>query len=404
MRALALFIALLGGVLAQDPPATEASEHWPPGHVIDQAAARTALDAMRATWSDAATWTARRKRIRTHVLKTFLLDPPPARTPLEMVVHSTVEHRVDEKGGYRRSNVFFESFPGLFVAGNLYEPLGREGPLPVVACPHGHMGRSEGDAEGRMHSSYQTLCATLARMGAIVITWDMVGWAESSQMQHGVPMSGAIQTWNTMRAIDAALTRPGADPSRIGCTGSSGGGTQTFLGALADDRIVACAPVVMVSAHWFGGCGCESGLPIHAGPGFVTNNVEFAACAAPRPQLLVSVGGDWTCNTATVEQPYLADVYEALGAADDVHNVHLESEQHDYGPSKRAPVVRFLARELGLDLACVTRPDGSIDESFVRIAERPALLAFTDEHPMPERALQGTDAVVARWVSLEREP
>lgn len=312
-------------------------------------------------------------------------------------MHSTVD-----LDGYRRSNVSFESFPGLFVAGNLYEPLGRKGTFPVVACPHGHRGRSDDDAEGRMHSSYQTLCATLARTGAIVITWDMVGWAESSQMQHGVQMSGAIQTWNTMRAIDAALTRPGADPTRVGCTGSSGGGTQTFLGTLADERIVACAPVVMVSAHWFGGCGCESGLPIHEGPGFRTNNVELAACAAPRPQLLVSVGGDWTRNTPDVELPYLRDVYSALGAAGEVHNVHLDDEQHDYGPSKRAPVVRFLARELGLDLACVTRPDGTIDESFVRLAKRADLLAFTDEHPLPERALAGTDAVVERWLSLER--
>ena len=307
-----------------------------------------------------------------------------------------------ELDGYRRSNFYFESFPGLFVAGNFYEPMGFEGPRPVVACPHGHRGRSDDDAEGRMHSSYQYLCATLARAGAIVVTWDMVGWGECTQMKHGVPISGALQTWNTMRAIDAALERPNADPTRVGCTGSSGGGTQTFLATMVDERIRASAPVVMVSAHWFGGCGCESGLPIHAGAGWRTNNVEFAAAAAPRPQLLVSVGGDWTRNTPEVELPYLRRVYEALGAPDAVHGFHLADEGHDYGPTKRAPVVRFMARELGLDLARVTRLDGSIDESTVTVTPRDALLAYTAEHPRPERALQGSEAVAQRWLALER--
>ena len=118
-------------------------------------------------------------------------------------------------------------------------------------------------------------------------------------------------------------------------------------------------------------------LPIHAMPGLRTNNVELAACAAPRPQLLVSVGGYWTRNTPTVDLPYLRDVYGALGPEGAVRNVHLADEQHDYGPNKRAAVVRFLARELGLDLACVTEPDGSIDESLVRLADRASLLAFT---------------------------
>ncbi len=56
-----------------------------------------------------------------------------------------------------------------------------------------------------------------------------------------------------------------------------------ILGAI-DDRLAAQAPVVMVSHTMQGGCLCENmpGLRIRY------SNMEIAAAAAPRPQILVS--------------------------------------------------------------------------------------------------------------------
>ena len=369
-----------------------AAEQWPPQHKIPHETAHRTQEAMGKTWNDAPSWLKRRELIRSHVQRTLGLDQLPTAGPLTPVRHTRIEG-----DGYAVESFFIETFPGFFANGNIYIPRDREGPFPIVLCPHGHARATADQPEGRFREEYQRLCATLARMGAIVLTWDMVGWGEHDQATHRRPQSTTLQTFNTMRVIDFVHSMPDADHERIGITGSSGGGTQTFLATLLDDRIAVSVPVVMVSAHFFGGCDCESGLPIHQSDQHITNNVEIAACAAPRPTMLISVGGDWTCNTPQVEFPYLQRVYATLNAPNNCANVHLIEEGHDYGANKRAPTYRFLGHHLGLDVAHVTAANGAIDEEPVIVLPRERLRAFTDAHPRPEHALEGDAAVDAGW-------
>ena len=340
------------------------------------------LRRMGRTWRTRADWEERAARVRQQIIRGARLDPLPARTPLNAKIHS-----VRDEDGYSVANVSFEPFPGYCVGGNIYRPRGVDGPLAGVLSPHGHYRGDDGG--GRFRPSAQIRHATLARMGAVVLTWDMIGWGDSGHggWEHGHPQALSLQLWTSIRALDLLLEQDGIDPTRIGCTGSSGGGTQTFLLTAVDERVTASAPVVMVAAHFFGGCKCESGLPIHKTAALETNNAEIAALCAPRPLLVVSDGADWTKNSPLVEMPYIRTVFATYGRQDVCEGVHFAEEEHDYGPSKRAAAYRFFEQHFRLS--------GPPAEAGIRIEPHAAQLAFDAAHPRPGHALPPNSIV--KW-------
>jgi hypothetical protein len=118
-----------------------------------------------------------------------------------------------------------------------------------------------------------------------------------------------IHTYNSLRIVDWLESLPDIDSDRIGVTGASGGGTQTFMIGAIDPRISAAFPCVMVSTAMQGGCTCENASCLRLN----TGNVEIAALMAPRP-LGMTAANDWTAEIETKGLPELQAHYALLGA------------------------------------------------------------------------------------------
>jgi dienelactone hydrolase len=334
-------------------------------------------------------WEARAKKIREGILTGARLNKLPPKNELKPI-------RRDLKygDGFAVENVAFESLPGFWVTGNLYMPLmfakgETHEKFPAMLCPQGH------GPDARLLPYTQTRCAALARMGVVAFAYDMVGVGESSPVPHKHSETFRLQTYNSMRVIDFLLSI-GVDETRIGVTGESGGGTQSFILAAVDPRVDLSVPVVQVSCHFYGGCVCESGQPIHKDANHETDNVEIAASFAPKPMLVVSDGKDWTLNVDRVEFPYIQRVYELCGAKDMTENAHFPTEGHDYGPSKRKAMYAFVAKHFGLDLKPIQNAAGEIDESWFKPYERDQLLAFPADAPRPDYAIKSADDVILK--------
>lgn len=378
MKKSNLYVAflILSAVLSGQESLLCVGGHW------SEDEANLVMKEFASEWSDLASWEKRRDRIKKGIIEGMQFD----KMPKISGNFNTIVHSKREMDGYTIENIAIESFPGFYVTGNLYTPTLKKEKYAAILSPHGHL------ANKRFTDFMQYRCAVLARMGAVVFAYDMVGYAESDQIEHKMPIALLLQTYNSQRVLEYLLSRPDVDSERIGMTGGSGGATQTFMLTAIDDRIKVSVPAVQVSAHFFGGCVCESGMPVHKSADHQTNNVEIAALCAPRPLLMISDGGDWTRNTPRIEYPYVQKVYSLYNAEHKVENVHLPLERHDYGFSKRAAAYSFFQHHL--KLSANIPYDNGYQEDFVTILSPEQLKVFNTENPKPKNLLRGNQAVM----------
>jgi dienelactone hydrolase len=353
----------------------------------------------------AEAWKARAADIRLQILVSAGLWPPFERRPLKPVVFGKLD-----RIGYTIERVRLETWPGFHLTGNLYRPRDKKGPFAGVVSPHGHWkaGRFNHTPAG----SVPGRAITLARLGCVVFSYDMVGYGDATQLKHdfgdapwGISLLG-LQLWNSLRAVDFLCSLPDVDPKRIGATGASGGGTQTFLLAAVDDRIACAAPVCMVAAEFQGGCLCENAPLLRIG----LNNVEIAAAAAPRPLLLVSATGDWTKHNPTREAPAIRKVYATLGVPERFACVQFQAD-HNYNKISREAVYDwFMTWLLTSPPPSGSPPPGvhGLPEAPIDVDKREILAVFGPDHPRPAGAVDGDglakimrDAIRAQLESLQ---
>ncbi|MBI2803375.1 MAG: acetylxylan esterase [Planctomycetes bacterium] len=340
-------------------------------------------------------WEARKPILKEQLLVSQGMWPMPVKVPLNAVVHGKIE-----RDGYTVEKVFFVSHPGHYVTGNLYRPTGRKGKRPAILYAHGHWTNArlstanswasdqKTGAEGTENSSkyfHQAGCAMLARLGCVVFHYDMVGNSDSKQITHRLGFKDVeaqlrlqtfmnLQTWNSVRIVDFLHTLPEVDTTRIGITGASGGGTQSFVLAAVDERITAAFPAVMVSVSMQGGCICENTAYLRVG----TTNIELSALIAPRP-LGMTGANDWTREIETKGLPELKQIYKMYGAEGNVMAKYLNFP-HNYNQPSREVMYNFFNQHFKFGVR------GAIAEVPFTPVPPKDLSVYDAEHPLPKDA------------------
>lgn len=278
-----------------------------------------------------------------------------------------------EVEGLKKYHLWFsaddtERVPGYLL---LPDPKVFKGPRPVLIALHGTGGNKDNMAN---------IVLKAARVGFIGVAIDGrfhgertkagSGAAEYEQAIAEAFRSGKSHpfyydtSWDVMRLVDYLVTRKDVDPKRIGLTGISKGGIETYLAAAADPRIAAAVPYIGVqSFKWSLDNGqwrariatiqdAFDASVAHAGK---SGNADFVrefyarvvpgidgqfdgpamlALIAPRPLLVVNADSDANTPIAGVRLAVetAKPVYAAANAADKLQFVIEENTPHRVNP------------------------------------------------------------------------
>lgn len=284
----------------------------------------------------------------------------PERTPLNPQITGIVRRK-----GYRVEKVIFESQPKHYVSALLFVPekKRRKRPFPGVLIPCGH------SKNGKASEAYQTMGALLALNGMAALVFDPIDQGERSQMPSQLPalwgtrahtMIGVgsillgrntawFEIWDGMRGIDYLQSRKEVDPTRIGCTGNSGGGTQTSYLMSLDDRIIAAAPSCYITNLYerileLGAQDAEQN--IFGQLEFGMDHADYLMLRAPTPIMICAATNDFFDIRGTWQSfRYAKRLYSRLGYAERIDLLENDAP-HNYNQLQRQSVVRWMSRWL----------------------------------------------------------
>lgn len=295
----------------------------------------------------------------------------PERTPLNPKVTGTIL-----RNGYTVEKVIFESQSKHYVTGILFLPDAskHKPPYPGVLVPCGH------SSNGKASNAYQTMGALLALNGMVGFVFDPIDQGERGQLLSRWPKligtrahtmlgvgsillgrnTASFEVWDGMRAIDYLQSRPEVDPKRIGCTGNSGGGTQTSYLMSLDDRIIAAAPSCYITSlerllNTIGPQDAEQN--IFGQIAFGMDHADYLMMRAPMPILICAATKDFfDINGVWSSFRYAKRLYSRMGFAERIGLLENDAT-HNYNQLQREGVVRWMARWLLKKDEPITEPD-----------------------------------------------
>ena len=317
----------------------------------------------------------------------------PERTPLNPQITGTLQGR-----GYRVEKIILETRPAFHLTANLYLP-DTPPPWPAVLVPCGH------SHEGKAVGQYQLICMLLARHGMAAMCYDPIGQGERYQMldlakeravfddaphvkvphpnvrlvcttEHTMTaISSALiganaaqfRIWDGMRVIDYLQSRPDILADKIGCTGNSGGGTETAYLMALDDRILAAAPGCYLTTFkkLIETKGPQDGEQNIAGQiAFGMDEADYCIMRAPKPTLICAGTRDATFDFGgTMDVFREAKRFYSRAGFPEHLDIAAPDAPHGFTLQLREAVTRFMSRWLlGQDV--IVREVAALPDSF----------------------------------------
>jgi len=310
-----------------------------------------------------AGWAARRETLHGLVLTTLGLDDlVPPRWDLSVRPKGTLQRE-----GYSIEKITFESYPGMAVPALIYVPEKTAGRVPGIVSIAGH-----NYGAGKAAEFLQRRNVNLCLRGCVVLSYDYIDTGERNtgpDALAGKPYGGGndhfirsfsfsrrnptgLEVLDAMRAVDALVSRPDVDATRIGFTGESGGGNSTYWIAALDPRVKLAVPVSSVTSfdYWI---RMNRNWDWHQRPTGIRRVADIGvllALHAPRPLLVISSkrGTDdqeFPWEEAHKSVSWARHVYRLHDADDAISHVE-STTAHGYQADKRRHLYRAVERWL----------------------------------------------------------
>jgi len=325
---------------------------------------------------------------QTQVRKKYqeLIGDLGSKTPLNPIVTGTIE-----ADGYRIEKVAYQSRPHFYVTANLYVPATGTGPWPGVLVMSGHA------YNAKAYDAYQQVSILLAKNGFVALIVDPLSQGERVQIldeegrpakkggkyvakqlafehsliDYGSRLVGrttvSYELWDNVRGIDYLLSRDEVDQTKpIGCTGNSGGGTQTTFLMAWDERIGPAAPSCSLATlesifqdpklQFADAC---QHLPSEGAAGF--ERADYLIMRAPKPTLVLAGTRDRSFNITSTRAIFAEAkrFYDVLECPD-----RLAMFEGDHGHGFEQPLrqewTRWMRRWLLGDDSPVVEPKSTV--------------------------------------------
>ncbi len=324
------------------------------------------------------------------------------RPPLNVKKTGTIQ-----KEGYRIEKIYYESLPDLYVPANLYIPDGIKDPVPAILYVCGHADNQK--------VYYQGLARKFAQLGFVCLIIETIQWGEVRGEHWGAYQKGwfhwysrgytpaGVELWNGIRGLDVLSQLPEVDKEKLGVTGASGGGSQSWFLAAADARVKAAAPAAgaetleaQIQQNTIDS-QCDCMVPINT---YQRDFADIGALIAPRPLMIAAPNRDAIFAIESVRKLYneVGKVYAFYNAAENLSLIETDGGHGDRAALRPQIFSFFIKHLMGKQVA----PDkiGDIDRSPENQLPEEELKVFTQGAPENDR----TTTIQDSFIKLAQPP